>query len=93
MAAALVFFLFKAPSSEAQNPVAQGADVVITPDVVYGHKDGMALTFDVFQPNENPKDVGVLFMVMRMQMQVGIGNLVHRNASTIVLTLNRINPK
>lgn len=37
--------------------------------------------------------VWVLFMVMRMQMQVRIGNLVHRNASTIVLTLNRINPK
>ena len=23
-------------------------DVKITPDVVYGHKDGLALTFDVF---------------------------------------------
>ena len=30
-------------------PVVQADDSVrITPDVVYGHKDGMALTFDVF---------------------------------------------
>ena len=25
-------------------------DVTVTPDVVYGHKYGMALTFDVFEP-------------------------------------------
>jgi acetyl esterase/lipase len=37
-------------------------DVAITPDVVYGHKDGMALTFDVFKPKE-PNGVGILFMV------------------------------
>ncbi len=34
----------------------------ITPDVVYGHKAGMALTFDVIQP-EHPNGAGVLFMV------------------------------
>src|SRR5689334_17882903 len=34
----------------------------ITPDVVYGHKAGMALTFDVIQPKE-PNGAGVLFMV------------------------------
>jgi len=39
-----------------------GEDVAITPDVVYGHKDGMALTFDVFQPKE-PNGAGILFMV------------------------------
>lgn len=37
--------------------------VAITPDVVYGHKDGMALTFDVFQPKENAKGIGLIFMV------------------------------
>ncbi len=37
-------------------------EVKITPDVVYGHKHGMALTFDVFQPEE-PNGAGVLFMV------------------------------
>ncbi len=32
-------------------------------DVVYGHKDGMALTYDVFTPKENANGVGLLFMV------------------------------
>ncbi|WP_417379408.1 prolyl oligopeptidase family serine peptidase [Gimesia sp.] len=41
-----------------------GADekVKIIPDVVYGHKFGLALTFDVFQP-QKPNGAGVLFMV------------------------------
>ena len=34
----------------------------IVPDVVYGHKDGMALTFDVFTPAA-PNGVGILNMV------------------------------
>ena len=34
----------------------------ITPDVVYGHKAGMALTFDVIQPKK-PNGVGILFMM------------------------------
>jgi len=34
----------------------------IIPDVVYGHKDGLALTMDVFLP-EKPNGAGVLFMV------------------------------
>jgi acetyl esterase/lipase len=38
-------------------------EVKITPDVVYGHKFGMALTFDVFQPEGKPNGAGVLFMV------------------------------
>jgi len=38
----------------------EGAD--ITADVVYGHKHGMALTFDVFKPEE-PNGAGILFMV------------------------------
>ena len=37
-------------------------DVRVTPDVVYGHKDGMALTFDVLRP-ENPNGAAVLYMV------------------------------
>lgn len=39
------------------------ADVTITPDVVYGHKSGLAMTFDVFTPTENANGAGVLFMV------------------------------
>lgn len=38
-------------------------DVKITPDVVYGHKFGMALTFDVYQPEKQANGAGVLFMV------------------------------
>ncbi len=38
-------------------------DVKITPDVVYGHKFGLAMTFDVFTPTTNANGAGVLFMV------------------------------
>jgi acetyl esterase/lipase len=43
-------------------PLYAQEDVRITPDVVYGHKHGMALTMDVYQPEEG-NGVGVLFMV------------------------------
>src|SRR3954470_21835810 len=33
-----------------------------TEDVIYGHKSGMALTMDVFQP-EKPNGFGILFVV------------------------------
>jgi len=45
--------------------VPSGADAQareIIPDVVYGHKDGMALTFDVFKPR-SPNGAGILYMV------------------------------
>ena len=42
--------------------LAQSAPQKITPDVVYGHKDGLAMTFDVFTP-ATPNGAGVLFMV------------------------------
>lgn len=35
----------------------------ITPDVIYGHKAGMALTYDVIKPTKNANGAGVLFMV------------------------------
>ena len=38
------------------------ADVTITPDVVYGHKDGMALVYDVFTPPE-ANGAAILYMV------------------------------
>ena len=41
---------------------AQAQDVSVTPDVVYGHKYGMALTFDVFTP-PNANGAAVLNMV------------------------------
>ena len=36
--------------------------IEIIPDVVYGHKHGMALTFDVYKP-EQANGTGILFMV------------------------------
>lgn len=44
-------------------PLRAEEKVRITPDVVYGHKDGMALTMDVYTPAENANGAGVLFMV------------------------------
>ncbi|MBK6724481.1 MAG: alpha/beta hydrolase [Acidobacteria bacterium] len=35
----------------------------IVPDVVYGHKDGMALTMDVIKPKANANGAAVVFMV------------------------------
>lgn len=68
LTAVFALLLLNLSRSEAQGPVVPkleggAAEVAITPDVVYGHKDGMALTFDVFQPNDKPNGVGVLFMV------------------------------
>ncbi|MGO8689140.1 MAG: prolyl oligopeptidase family serine peptidase [Thermoguttaceae bacterium] len=34
--------------------------VEIIPDVVYGHKDGLAMTFDVLQPTQNANGAGIL---------------------------------
>ncbi len=55
-AAMLTLFCLAIPL-RAQN------DDSITPDVVYGHKDGMALTFDVFTPSCEANGVGILNMV------------------------------
>jgi acetyl esterase/lipase len=35
----------------------------IEPDVVYGHKDGLALTMDVYRPESQPNGAAILFMV------------------------------
>ena len=49
----------RAPELEAQST---NGDVGVVPDVVYGHKDGMALTFDVLRPPD-PNGAAVLYMV------------------------------
>ena len=43
--------------------IAAQGQVDIVPDVVYGHKDGMALTFDVLKPRANPNGTAVMFIV------------------------------
>jgi len=61
----LVIFLVgcNAPTPEqtAQDPNVTPEGVRITPDVVYGHKFGMALTFDMYQP-ENQNGAGVILI-------------------------------
>src|SRR5215475_4306572 len=39
------------------------AQVETIPDVVYGHKDGLAMTFDVIKPKANPNGAAVILMV------------------------------
>ena len=65
--ARLIFALGLFPFATVAPPGLHGQevdlpDLTITPDVVYGHKDGMALTFDVIQPAHH-NGAAVLFMV------------------------------
>ena len=48
---AIVFGLIVAMCAVTQ--VKAAAEVDVIPDVVYGHKDGLALTFDIFKPKAN----------------------------------------
>ena len=43
--------------------LSRAAETEIIPDVIYGHKDGMALTFDVLRPRVKPNGAAVIFMV------------------------------
>lgn len=58
---AILFLLIFAACAATQGTAA--AEVEIIPDVVYGHKDGMALTFDVLKPKANANGAAVIFMV------------------------------
>jgi hypothetical protein len=53
--------LFAIVASCPLRPAAAHDGPHITPDVVYGHKDGMALTFDVITPAK-PNGAAVLFL-------------------------------
>jgi acetyl esterase/lipase len=57
----ILFVLILAASHAAQVRPATNVDVI--PDVVYGHKDGMALTFDVFKPKTHPNGAAVIRIV------------------------------
>ena len=48
-------------AKENQDPNVTPEGVRIAPDVVYGHKFGMALTFDMYQP-KNPNGAGVIIL-------------------------------
>lgn len=55
--------LLAAGGSSLLQGIAQEARLEIREDVVYGHKDGMALTMDVIEPQANRRGVGLMFMV------------------------------
>lgn len=59
----LFIFLVLILSSVGFAQTSRTAEVDITPDVVYGHKDGLAMTFDVIRPKTNANGAAVLFMV------------------------------
>ncbi len=50
-------------TGEAAETDKRAEEVEITADVVYGHKDGLAMTFDVLKPKEKANRAGVLFLV------------------------------
>lgn len=47
----------------AVDAAAQEAATVQGKEVIYGHKDGLALTFDVFEPDADPNEAAVVFIV------------------------------
>ena len=62
---ALVFMLsaLGITSSFAQDSALHTSKDGISPDVVYGHKDGLALTMDIYEPTTKANGAGILFMV------------------------------
>lgn len=58
---AVLLLLILTVSHVAQVKPATNVDVI--PDVVYGHKDGMALTFDIFKPKTRANGAAIIFMV------------------------------
>jgi acetyl esterase/lipase len=53
----------KTLQDKRQSDAPWAEEVKVRPDVVYGHKDGMALTLDLFQPGVDANGAGVLFLV------------------------------
>ena len=47
----------------AQSAAQSAVPPAVEPDVVYGHKDGLALTMDVYRPQRRANGAAVLFMV------------------------------
>ena len=54
--------LLRSAVAAADTGASQRSDYAVTADVVYGHKAGMALFYDVLHPHE-PNGAGVAFMV------------------------------
>jgi acetyl esterase/lipase len=50
------------PLVHNRSVLAAGVDCTIQNDIVYGHKDGLALTLDVVTPKENAKGIGIVLV-------------------------------
>jgi acetyl esterase/lipase len=61
--AALLAAIVASVSVLAQQATAPPSNVDIIPDVVYGHKDGLAMTIDVIKPKTGANGGAVLYMV------------------------------
>jgi len=60
---AIMFCAALTTSGLAQTPAVPRSQGGISPDLVYGHKDGLALTMDVYAPTAEANGAGILFMV------------------------------
>jgi acetyl esterase/lipase len=60
----LLFFTIMLSSAVSLNARQEGTPVPYRAieDLVYGHKDGLALTLDVLTPEQNPKNIGLLLI-------------------------------
>jgi acetyl esterase/lipase len=59
----IVIALLAMVGAIAHGAAAQTLEVQIRPDLVYGHKDGMALTLDVLSPKAGANGAAILYMV------------------------------
>lgn len=58
-----LFFCLATLLAVAPSAVRAAPSFEVVPDVVYGHKDGMALTLDIVRPKQGANGAGVLFIV------------------------------
>lgn len=56
------FWLFCLVALLAPPRLFAAVDCDVKNDIVYGHKDGLALTLDVVTPRENPKGIGIVLV-------------------------------
>ena len=63
MYAALLLLILTVSQVAQVKPATPSTKVDVIPDIVYGHKDGMALTFDIFKPKTRTNGAAIIFMV------------------------------